>query len=217
MRRVVGLACVVLAALLPAPAPLAGSGRASATNVRFAEIPASAGTLQALRRGGFVLYLRHGLTDNARADRVPLVDLDDCASQRPLTPAGREQAVRVGEAIRKAGIPLGELRISPLCRVRDTAAAAFPDSRPEIDRLLMYTANLTDTQKAPIVAHTRSLLAAPVAPGTNRLLIAHAPNLMDLIGYFPREGTLVVFRPTAAGGFEYVASVAPGQWSELLR
>ena len=40
---------------------------------------------------------------------------------------------------------------------------------------------------------------------------------MDLIGYFPREATLVVFRPLGKAGFEYVASIAPAQWPELLR
>ena len=42
----------------------------------------------------------------------------------------------------------------------------------------------------------------------NRLLLAHASNLMDLMGYFPKEGTLVVFRPLGdPAGFEYIASI----------
>ena len=170
-----------------------------------------------LRTGGFVLYLRHGNTDNTRADRVPSVDLNDCATQRPLTEEGRQLAARVGEAIRKARIPVAEIRISPLCRVRDTVAIAFPGQVAISDMNLMYTANLTDLQKAPIIANTRHLLSAPVPTGANRVLVAHAPNLMDLIGYFPREATLVVFRPLGEAGFEYVASVAPAQWPELLR
>ena len=48
--------------------------------------------------------------------------------------------------------------------------------------------------------------------------MAHAPNLMDLMGYFPKEGTLVVFRPLGeAAGFEYIASIPAAQWGELLR
>lgn len=187
----------------------------SSVAARFTELPATAQNLQELRRGGFVLYLRHGNTDNSRADRVPAVDLDDCTTPRPLTEEGRQAAVRVGEAIRRARIPIGEIRLSPLCRVKDTVAAAFPGQAATIDNRLLYTANLTDSQKAPIIDHTRQLLSAPVAAGTNRLLVAHAPNLMDLIGYFPKETTLVVFRPKGEAGFEYVASVAPNRWSEL--
>ena len=50
----------------------------------------------------------------------------------------------------------------------------------------------------------------------NRLLVAHGPNLMDLMGYFPKEGTLVVLRPRGRGHFDYVASFAPGLWPQVL-
>ncbi|WP_300438376.1 histidine phosphatase family protein [Zoogloea sp.] len=210
---VLRFACVLSCAVLPA----AAADPATRPPARFVEVFATQQTLQSLRAGGFVLYLRHGNTDNTRADRVPSVDLNDCATQRPLTEEGRQVAARVGEAIRKARIPVAEIRISPMCRVRDTVAIAFPGQAAISDKNLMYTANLTDVQKAPIIANTRHLLSAPVPPGTNRVLVAHAPNLMDLIGYFPREATLVVFRPMGAAGFEYVASVAPAQWPELLR
>ncbi len=198
---------VASGAASPASAPVAS---------KFAEVPASAELLAKVRAGGFVLYLRHGYTDNNRPDRVPDVDLNDCSTQRPLTEEGRLLAKRVGEAISKAKLPISEIRISPLCRSRESAAAAFPGKPVTIDKLLMYTANLTDVQKAPIIANTRSLLSTPTAQGSNRLLVAHAPNLMDLIGYFPKEGTLVIFGPKGEAGFEYLGSVAPARWSELL-
>ncbi|WP_412479373.1 histidine phosphatase family protein [Azonexus sp. IMCC34839] len=182
---------------------------------KFAEVLATPDLLKQLRNGGYVLYLRHGQTDNARPDRFPSVDLNDCSTQRPLTEEGRKQMLRVGEAVRKAGIPLGEIRISPLCRVRESTAAAFPASQPSIDNDLMYTANLTSEQKVPILTNTRRLLSEPVPGGRNRLLVAHAPNLMDLIGYFPKEATLVVFRPLGVAGFDYVASIPPSHWAEL--
>ncbi len=194
------------------------SGLPPAQAAGFVERPADAQTLDQLRRGGFVLYLRHGATDNTRPDRAAGVDLNDCATQRPLTAEGRRMAAHVGEAVRKARIPIAEIRISPLCRVRDTAAGAFPGLPHTIDPQLMYTANLTDAEKAPIIDHTRRLLSAPVSAGSNRLLIAHAPNLMDLIGYFPKEATLVIFRPRGEKeGFDYIASIPPALWGERLR
>lgn len=182
---------------------------------KFIEVLATPELLKQLRAGGYVLYLRHGQTDNARPDRYPAIDLNDCSTQRPLTEEGRKQMQRVGEAVRKASIPLGEIRISPLCRVRESTAAAFPASQPTIDNDLMYTANLTSEQKAPILANTRRLLAEPVPGGRNRLLVAHAPNLMDLIGYFPKEATLVIFKPLGVAGFDYIASIPPSHWAEL--
>ena len=183
---------------------------------KFVETPGTPSLLAVLRTGGFVLYLRHGTTDNSRPDRFPQVDLNDCATQRPLTEAGRQLAAQVGQAMRAAQIPIGDIVISPMCRVKDTTAAAFPGRDATLDMNLMYTANLTTAQKAPILARTRWLLSEPVAPGGNRLLVAHGPNLMDLMGYFPKEGTLVVLRPRGQGRFDYVASFAPGLWPQVL-
>lgn len=183
---------------------------------KFIEAPGTRSVLAVLRTGGFVLYLRHGTTDNSRPDRFPSVDLDDCATQRPLTEEGRQLAAQVGRAMRAAQIPIGDIFISPMCRVKDTTAAAFPGRDATLDMNLMYTANLTTAQKVPILERTRWLVSEPVTPGANRLLVAHGPNLMDLMGYFPKEGTLVVFRPRGQGRFDYVASFAPGLWAQLL-
>ena len=195
-----------------------GPAPARAAAPKFIEVPATAQLLRQLQAGGYTLYLRHGPTNNSVADRVPAVDLNDCGTQRPLTEAGQALMAKVGQSMRQARIPIGEFRVSPLCRAKDSAAAAFPDRRPEVDPLLMYVANFTASQKAPVIANTRHLLSAPVAAGENRLLLAHAPNLMEIIGYFPKEGTLVIFRPNGQrSGFDYLASVAPDAWAELLR
>ncbi len=172
----------------PPSAAVALQGLAPVAAAKFAEVAATIDTLRLLRTGGYTLYLRHGNTDNTIPDRVPAVDLNDCSTQRPLTEAGRQLMVKVGDAIRKAHIPIGELKVSPMCRARESAAAAFPKLSPEIDHNLMYVANFTDGEKAPIIANTRRLLSTPVTGGSNRLVLAHAPNLMELIGYFPKEG-----------------------------
>jgi phosphohistidine phosphatase SixA len=181
----------------------------------FPEHPISTTVLKQLRGGGYVLYMRHGSTDTTRPDRVPSVDLNDCSTQRPLTEEGRQVSAEVGKAIRKAGIPVGEVLSSPLCRAKESAFAAFGRNFT-VDNLLMYTANMTSEEKGPVIERTRALLSAPVPTGSNRVLVAHAPNLMDLMGYFPKpEGTVVVFRHKDAG-FEYLGSITPQQWPELL-
>ena len=199
-------------AALPVRAP------ATPSAAKFVEVLATADTLRLLQAGGYALYLRHGTTDNAIPDRMPAVDLKDCSTQRPLTEAGRQLMVKVGEYIRQAGIPVGELHVSPMCRARQSVAAAFPKRVATVDKNLMYVANFTSEEKAPIIAQTRKLLSTPVAKGSNRLLLAHAPNLMDLMAYFPKEATLVIFKPKGeADGFEYLASVPPSAWPGLLK
>lgn len=183
----------------------------------FVEKPVTPELIEQVRAGGYVLYLRHGATDTSRPDRVPSVDLNDCATQRPLTEEGRRVVGEVGKAIRKAKIPVGEILSSPLCRAKESALAAFgPNFATDI--MLMYSSNMTSEEKKPRIEVARALISAPVPAGTNRVLVAHAPNLMDLMGYFPKpEGTLVVFRPLGDGGFEYLGNIAPQQWQEVLR
>ncbi len=181
----------------------------------FTENPATRDLINHLRKGGYVLFMRHGNTDTSRPDRAPQVDLNDCNTQRPLTAEGRKLAARVGEYIRQAKIPVGEVLSSPLCRAKESAEAAFGHFDVEVN--LMYSGNMTDAEKIPVIKKTRELLSKPVPANTNRLIVAHAPNLRDVMGYFPKqEGTVVVFRPEGEKGFEYLGSIFPGQWNELL-
>jgi phosphohistidine phosphatase SixA len=188
---------------LPAGSAAPGGTGATPQTVEFAEIKATPSLLAQLRKGGYVLYMRHGNTNNDIPDQ-PQLDLSDCSTQRPLNAQGRAVAKQVGEAIRRARIPVGEVHASPLCRTRETAQLAF-GAKVKTNPLLMYTAHLTSAQKAPILAHTR-------------VLVAHAPNMADLIGYFVKpEGTVVVLQPEGDNRFTYLASIHPDMWARLLR
>jgi phosphohistidine phosphatase SixA len=181
----------------------------------FKANPATPGLINQLREGGYVLFMRHGNTDRSRPDRAPQVDLNDCNTQRPLTDEGRKLAARLGEYIRQAKIPVGEVLSSPLCRAKESAEAAFGHYDVEVN--LMYSGNMTDAEKIPVIKKTRELLSKPVPANTNRVIVAHGPNLRDAVGYYPKEeGTIVVFRPKAEKGFEYLGTIFPGQWQELL-
>lgn len=186
---------------------------------KFVERMADRALLERVRQGGYVLYLRHGTTDNSRADQVPLGDFKDCSRQRVLNEEGRQLAVQVGQFIRQARIPVSQVLHSPLCRARDTAQLAFaqqPGGLQQVDGLL-YTANLTQAEKQPVLKVTRQWLSEPVSRGSNRVIVAHAPNMADLIGYFVRpEGTVVIVQPQGQGQFAYVASIPPKLWPSLL-
>jgi len=209
-------ACTMAVAAL---APF-NAAHAQAADTAFVEKLVTPDTLAEVRKGGFVLYMRHGSTDNSRPDRAPSVDLNDCNTQRVLNDEGRKQATAVGHAIAKAKIPVGEVFHSPLCRARESAELAFGPMhvklQPELN--LAYTANLTAEEKKPVLAATRKLVAAAVPAGTNRVLVAHAPNMADLMGYFVKpEGTLVVLRPLGQDKFEYLGSIPPSHWASLLK
>lgn len=183
----------------------------------FVEKLATKTTIAELRNGGYVLYLRHGYTDNSRPDRVPSVDLNDCSTQRMLSDEGRTLMRDVGKSIRAARIPTGELLVSPMCRTQESARLAFGENF-SLSEPLMYSANMTSDEKKPRLEALAKILGTPVPAGSNRVLVAHAPNLADLIGFFVKpEGTVVVFTQNGNGGYEYVASIHPKMWAELLR
>lgn len=178
--------------------------------------PATLEHLHAMREGGYVLFIRHGPTDSALPDHVP-IDLNDCSTQRPLTDDGRALMARVGLALQQADILLGPIHSSPLCRAVETAEILFGAGRITVDQNLMYVAALTTEEKQPIIQRTQALLSAPVPSGENRILVAHGPNMVEVMDYFPVEGTLVMIRPLPdIQGFEYLASIEPDHWPQLL-
>lgn len=181
----------------------------------FVEKPATAANIKQLRNGGYVLYMRHGNTDTSRPDRQPSVDLNDCSTQRPLSEEGRRIAAEVGQQIRKAKIPLGEIFSSPMCRAKETALAAFGKNFI-ITNLLIDTSNMTSKEKVPVLETARELLSRPVEGKVNRVLVAHAPILIDLFGYYPKpEASMVIFKPMGDKKFKYIASIAPRQWQAI--
>src|SRR5687768_6133501 len=68
-----------------------------------------------LRKGGYVLYVRHFQTDPSQDDTDPL-HLENTAAQRHLTDSGRAQAAAFGEALRKLGVPVGSVVCSQFQR-----------------------------------------------------------------------------------------------------
>ena len=181
----------------------------------FVATPASRSLFKQLREGGYVLYMLNANTDTSQPDHLPKIDLNDCNTQRPLTQEGLQAAAWIGRQIRRAKIPINDIIASPLCRTTQTAEATFGKNYT-INNTLMYTASMTRQEKIRVAETTRELLSKPVAAHTNRVLVAHAQNLMDLIRYLPKpEGIIVIFQPLGNGQFNYIASLAPDQWRTL--
>lgn len=202
------------AALGPAAAQTAAEAPA------IKEIAATKDLLKSLKGGGYVLYMRHATTDTSKPDAVPKVDLNDCGTQRNLNEDGRKQASAIGRQLRSAGIPVAEVIHSPFCRTRETAQLAFAGSGLKLreEPLLAYPSNMTAEEKKPVLDMTRQQLATPPSAGTNRFLVGHAQNVAELSNVFIKpEGAIVVFRPQGAGRFEYVASILPTAWADLLK
>lgn len=149
--------------------------------------PAMVDVVDALREGGYVVFLRHAAADVA----IPSggdVPGDDCGRQRNLTAAGRQDAAALGVALDALDITFQDVRASPYCRTMDTARDAFGEVQAD-ERLA------PDPDSA---LRIEPLLAAP-PEGENRLLVGHASTSADLLGIDLEEGEAAVLAPGGDG------------------
>lgn len=169
-------------------------------------------TLERLRAGGLVLFFRHADTRGEPCDRS--FRIGDRPGQRNLSPAGRDQAARLGAALAAAGIPIAlPVLAGPVFRARDTAELAFGADRVAVTDGLLADDYAGD-RLAWVLAEHRRLFAAPVPAGTNRVLVGHRTPAIMLLGEavagaaFP-EGAALVLQPGPAPLLLGILALAP--------
>ena len=170
-----------------------------------------------LRAGGFVILVRHGATFADQADTDPFHP-DNTAAQRHLNDSGKALARAFGEALRKAGVPVGKVYTSNFDRAYETATlAGFADIEKTADLTeggLIVTPNENNRRADAL----RQLLATPPKPGTNTVLITHRPNILDALGkdwFDVKEGETSIFSPDE-GNFILVARLEMEDWPRLI-
>jgi len=174
--------------------PLLAGGRAEAAT---AQGPDAAALVAALRAGGVVAVMRHGITDRGQVDTG---DLANRAGQRNLNEAGRAQSRRTGSAMAALGIPLGAVLTSPVFRARDTAELAFGALSVVEPALTADDYTPDPALLARRIAWLRARCGAPSAPGATDILVGHIVPLGMALGRslaqaeFP-EGGFAVFAP----------------------
>lgn len=157
-----------------------------------------------LKGGGQVVVMRHASTDPGVGD-PPGFRLEDCATQRNLSPKGREEARRVGAAFRARGIPVGRVLSSRWCRCLETARLAFGAAEPWPPLNSFFDDRSREPEQTRVV---RAL--AGERPGTgNVVLVTHQVNISALTGVFPAPGEIVVLTPQESGAFRVAGRLAP--------
>lgn len=190
--RVLGAACA-LAAL----APLAAAATPAS--------PAEAVAL--LRGGGYILYFRHAATDFSRND-AQMTSFEDCTTQRNLTDRGREDARRIGGAVRALGIPIGRVRASPYCRTVETATLAFGRA----EKTQAVRGGPAQPEDPERYAALRKLLVQSPAQGVNDVIVSHGNPFVAVAGPpYLAEGEAAVVEP-AGDGFRVVARIKVDEW-----
>jgi broad specificity phosphatase PhoE len=175
--------------------------------------PIDAGLLAQLRKGGFLIFFRHGLTPNY-ADPGGDPSFDTCSSQRNLSKEGIEQAKAIGEGFRELDIPLGIVRASPYCRCMDTAWHAF--GRGERDMGLRLAGSNIDSDKVEARRYRdmRNLAKILPLPGTNSVFVSHGSAGEVFGAGYLDEGEAVIVQPDGAGSWKLIGRVKSTQWRQ---
>jgi len=170
-----------------------------------------AALLAELRRGGYVLYIRHTSTDFGQND-AKMTGYEDCANQRNLTDKGRQEARAVGEHIKRLKIPIGRVLASPYCRTMETARLAFGKAQP-MQEARGGPSRTDDPQRYDGL---RKLLASQPSPGTNTVISSHGNPFHAVAGPpYLAEGEIAVVRPEGDLTFTVLGRVRLEDWALL--
>ncbi len=178
-----------------------------------------AALLQALRKGGFNLYMRHGSSTIGQDGNLAQVPMwwENCALQRNIADTGREQARKIGSSIRELKIPVSQVLTAQFCRTRDTGYGlglgpieVTEDLNHQIGQRIGFDVN---------AARFKQLAETP-AKGTNRVLVSHthgSPRAEERIMGALQEAEIVVYKPDGKGGSEPIARIPVAEWDNLIK
>ncbi len=175
--------------------------------------------VMALRKGGYNLYMRHALSTNG-ADKDFLKTpnwWDDCSIQRNISDAGREQAMKVGAAIRELKIPIGPIKAAQFCRTRDTATLLGLGTF-DVDEGLNHV--IGQRPGFDVNSARLKLITAVPPKGKNTLLVSHThgtPHPEERIMGSLAEAEIAVYKPDGKGSLELVARINLAEWDNLIK
>jgi broad specificity phosphatase PhoE len=167
-----------------------------------------------MKKGGYVIVLRHGATNPNQADTDPL-HRDNIAAQRVLSPEGREIATRVGDSFRLLGIPLGKVYSSEFNRATETAKLVSGKSVTTTPDLTEGGLVVSPAENARRAKALKAMASTAPDPGVNTLIVTHKPNILDAFGedwFGSKEGEASVFKPDGSNDLVLVARVQAADW-----
>ena len=184
--------------------------------------PAPAQTLsgeplgKALRRGGYVIVMRHTSSPRDVPDKQT-ANADNVKPERQLDEVGRTTATAMGRALRDLKIPVGEVLTSPTYRALETVRYAQwdnPHAYPELGDNGQSMQGGTEAQAAWLRKRVTQFHS-----GSNTILVTHLPNIT---GAFPQasdvdDGEALVFGPDGKGGAALVARIKIDEWPRLAQ
>ena len=153
----------------------------------------------ALRKGGLAVLLRHSITTPGVGD-PPEFRLEQCSTQRNLSPEGRLQAKNVGAWFKREKLKPSAVKTSAWCRCKDTATLAFGTHQ------VWSPLNSTFGDRLPQPDQVQAIQAAlaNIPAGQFEVWVSHGVNARALTGEQPAMGEAFLM---GAGGKLFLRKV----------
>lgn len=164
---------------------------AQLTMAQTANPPDEQALWQELRKGGYVLLIRHA--DAPGTFDPPGFQLGVCSTQRNLSEEGRAQAKRLGDLIRAQNVAIAQVFSSEWCRCIDTATLAFGADKVQTWPAISSPRGGDEKQKLANLAAVRQRISR-ASLKTNMVLVTHMFNIQDITGGGAAQGEIVVLR-----------------------
>jgi phosphohistidine phosphatase SixA len=168
--------------------------------------------VNALRRGGYVIVMRHASSPRDLPD-ARTAQPDNASRERQLDAAGRAAATAMGEAFQRLTIPVTEVFTSPTYRARETVRLLGFNNPTLVDELGDGGQGMRGASSAQALWLQR--IVNTITPG-NWLVITHQPNITAAFPSLSNvaDGESIVFR-REAGSSSIVARVKIEDWPRL--
>jgi len=150
-----------------------------------------------LQSPDYVLLMRHTLAPGV-GDPAGYT-LQDCKTQRNLSAEGRQQAVVVGNWLRKQGVTDAEVHSSPWCRCKDTAELLKFNGFQVAPPLASFFDEMHLAKSRTQVLEQFTAEKLKTKGHKALILVTHHVNIHDFMGENIASGDMVLARVDARG------------------
>ena len=140
-----------------------------------------------------------------------------------MSDEGKADAKRIGEGVKAAGIPVGDVISSDYCRAYNTAELAFGTYTKNSNLNFLPCVECTPEDYKEYAKRVTPLMSAKPEAGKNTFLVGHddpfqgvTMPIVPVNGIYSEPmGVAYVAKPLGDGSFEMVAKILPNQWQSL--
>ena len=144
--------------------------------------------IKELKNGNKLIFIRHAYAPGVGDPEN--FDIIDCATQRNLNEAGKNQAKKIGNFFIKNQIPFKKVYSSEWCRCKDTAEIAFKEFETKIflnsffsDRFYKNKYNQMNNLKRFVKNLEHS---------ENVIFVTHYVVISEALSYAPKSGEVII-------------------------